>query len=158
MRGLLFLLSALFLLESTKGIEYEELDEHAKKIVDKAIEQGNKDHGKGKHLDFYTIANKDSIILNVILRPTPCASTTQRDHQKKCKTHNKAPYVSCIDCNGTMEPCLLLKQKEEIKKRIRECLNHPPVNSHDSHHAGGAHPMFQKGGNQQQLTGCLGCI
>ncbi|KAK2900857.1 hypothetical protein Q8A67_008972 [Cirrhinus molitorella] len=150
MRGLLFLLSALFLLESTKGIEYEELDEHDRKIVDKAIEQGNKDLGQGKHLDFYTILNKNDNMLHVILRPTSCDNTTPSVHQKKCKTLNKAPQVSCIDCKGTMKPCLLLKEKEKTKKRINECLT--------SYKSGGSHLMFQKGGNEQQLSGCLGCI
>ncbi|XP_073704279.1 cystatin-like protein [Garra rufa] len=157
MRGLLFLLSALFLLESTKGIEYEELDEHAKKIVDKAIEQGNKDHGKGKHLDFYTIVRRDSNMLNVILRPTSCPSTRPTVHLKECKTEDKRPQVSCIDCNGRMDPCLLLRETEEIKKRMNECPSPPSVNTKETHHTGSAHAIFQKGGNHQK-NGCLGCI
>ncbi|XP_050983398.1 cystatin-like protein [Labeo rohita] len=150
MRGLLFLLSALFLLDSTKGTEYEKLNEHDREIVDKAIEQGNKDHGNGKHLDFFIIANRDTNLLNVILRPTSCASTTPSVHRKDCKTEDKRPYVSCIDCNGRMEPCLRLGQIAEINKRIDECPK--------SHHTGRSHLLFQKGGNEQQQTGCLGCI
>ncbi|KAK2900856.1 hypothetical protein Q8A67_008971 [Cirrhinus molitorella] len=158
MRGLLFLLSALFLLESTKGIKYEELDERDRKIVDKAIEQGNKDLGQGKHLDFYIIANRDNNMLNVILRPTKCASATPSVHQKKCKTQNKRPQVSCIYCNGTMEPCLLLKEIEKIKKKMNECLSSRSVNSPKSHVIGAAHTMLLKGANKQQEIGCLGCI
>lgn len=55
MRGLLFLLSALFLLELIKGMKYDELNDRDRKIVDEAIEQVNKDQGKGKHLDYYKI-------------------------------------------------------------------------------------------------------
>ncbi|KAF4117369.1 hypothetical protein G5714_001922 [Onychostoma macrolepis] len=156
MRGLLFLLSALFLLQSTKGTEYDKLDDHDRKIVDKAIKQGNKDHGKVKHLDYHTIIKTHNNMLNVILRPTSCDSTTESVHQKGCKIEDKKPQVSCIDCNGTMKPCLLLRQKEEIKKRMNECP--PSVNNRDGHHTGGSHLLYQKGENEQQQTGCLGCI
>uniref|UniRef100_A0A8C0YRU1 Uncharacterized protein n=2 Tax=Cyprinus carpio TaxID=7962 RepID=A0A8C0YRU1_CYPCA len=120
MRGLLFLLSTLFLLELIKGMKYDELNDRDRKIVDEAIEQVNKDQGKGKHLDYYKIKRNDNV-LEVILRPTSCDQTTQRVHRKECKIHNKPPRVSCIHCNGAMKPCLLLKQKEEIKKRRNEC-------------------------------------
>lgn len=62
MRGVLFLLNALILLESTKGTTYDDLDDHDKIIVNKAIEQANKDYGKGKHLDFHIIANRVSYL------------------------------------------------------------------------------------------------
>uniref|UniRef100_A0A8C1V7V6 Uncharacterized protein n=1 Tax=Cyprinus carpio TaxID=7962 RepID=A0A8C1V7V6_CYPCA len=121
MRGLLFLLSALFLLELIKGMKYDELNNDERKIVDEAIEEGNTVHGQGKHLDYYNIFKGNDNVLEVILRPTSCDQTTQRVHRKECKIHNKPPRVSCIHCNGAMKPCLLLKQKEEIKKRRNEC-------------------------------------
>ncbi|XP_050983411.1 cystatin-like protein [Labeo rohita] len=151
MRGLLFLLGALLLLESTKGTEYEKLGKHERTIVDKAIKQANMDHGKDKHLDFHSIVKKHSNLFIVILKPTSCNSTTQSVHQKDCKTEEKSvPQVSCIDCNGEMKPCLLLRRKAEIKKRMEDC----PI----QHHAGGAHIMFQTGGTEQHKTGCLGCV
>ncbi|XP_052403899.1 cystatin-like protein [Carassius gibelio] len=121
MRGLLFLLSALFLLESTKGVKYEELNEDDRKIVDKAIEQGNKDHGKGKHLDYYTILKTRGNVREVILRPTSCYKTTPSVHRRECEIHNKPPLVSCIRCNGITKPCLLFKQKEKKEKMINDC-------------------------------------
>ncbi|XP_052474328.1 cystatin-like protein [Carassius gibelio] len=152
MRGVLFLLNALILLESTKGTTYDDLDDHDKIIVDKAIEQANKDYGKGKHLDFHTIANRNSNMVNVILRPTSCDKKTPSVHRKKCTLQNTAPQVSCIDCEGTMERCLLLRKMDEIQKRIQNC---PPA---VIHHAGSAFALFQKSGNGQQQPGCVGCI
>ncbi|XP_016098189.1 cystatin-like protein [Sinocyclocheilus grahami] len=114
MRGLLFLLNALFLLESAKGMIYDELNDNDRKIVDKAIVQANQDYGNGKHLDFFTIVNKNNNMVNVVLRPTSCDSTTPGVHRKECSLHNKPPQVSCIDCEGTMERCLLLKQTKEV--------------------------------------------
>uniref|UniRef100_A0A8C1ZRB2 Cystatin domain-containing protein n=1 Tax=Cyprinus carpio TaxID=7962 RepID=A0A8C1ZRB2_CYPCA len=122
MRGLLFLLNALLLLESTKGLKYDELNDHDRGIVDRAIERANKDYGNGKHLDFYTIINRllhiDLVailyMVNVILRSTSCDSKTPSVHQKDCKLHEKPPQVSCIDCKGIMKPCLLLRQKDEV--------------------------------------------
>uniref|UniRef100_A0A8C1JJ03 Uncharacterized protein n=1 Tax=Cyprinus carpio TaxID=7962 RepID=A0A8C1JJ03_CYPCA len=148
MRGLLFLLNALLLLESTKGLmEYDELNDHDRGIVDRAIERANKDFGKTKHLDFYTIVNRVNMV-NVILKSTSCDSKTPSVHRNYCKFHEKAPQVSCIDCQGSMEPCLLLRQKDE------KC----PL-SQDVHFTGGGHSLFQKSGNgHQQQTGCLGCI
>lgn len=64
MRGLLFLLSALFLLESTKGQKYDELNDRDREIVNKAIEQGNKVQRKGKHLDYYTIVKTVSYLIH----------------------------------------------------------------------------------------------
>ncbi|XP_016380431.1 cystatin-like protein [Sinocyclocheilus rhinocerous] len=155
MRGLLFLLNALFLLESTKakGMIYDKLNDGDRKIVDKAIEQANQNYGNGKHLDFFTIVNKNNNMVNVVLRPTSCDSTTPIVHRKECSLLNKPPQVSCIDCKGTMERCLLLKQTEEIKKRMEKCS--PSVNIHRT---GFAHAMYQKSGNEQQQIGCLGCI
>ncbi|XP_059358651.1 cystatin-like protein [Carassius carassius] len=125
MRGLLFLLSALFLLESTKGLKYEELNEDDRKIVDGAIKQGNKMRGTVKHLDFYSITTRGSA-LEVILRPTSCDKTTPSVHRKECEVHNKQPQVSCIHCNGIMKPCLLFKQKEKKEERINECQKYLP--------------------------------
>uniref|UniRef100_A0A8C1QDW4 Cystatin domain-containing protein n=1 Tax=Cyprinus carpio TaxID=7962 RepID=A0A8C1QDW4_CYPCA len=155
MRGLLFLLNALLLLESTKGLmKYDELNDHDREIVDRAIEQANKDFGKTKHLDFYTIVNRNKDMVNVILRSTSCDSKMPSVHQKECKLQEKPPQVSCIDCKGIMKPCLLLRQKDEIKKRVDEC---PP--KEDIHRTGSAHAIFQKSGNgHQQQTGCIGCI
>ncbi|KAI2667668.1 Uroporphyrinogen decarboxylase [Labeo rohita] len=157
MRGLLFLLSALFLLESTKGngkMEYDKLNEHERKIVDRAIEQANKDHRIGKHLDYYKIDQKGDAVI-VTLKPTSCNSTTPSVHQKDCKTEDKRRQFSCIDCKGKMEPCLLRRQVEEIQNRVNKCLNPPSVKSH---RPGESHMLFQKGENEPQLTGCLGCI
>lgn len=67
MRGLLFLLSALFLLRSTKGVKYDELDDHDREIVDRAIEQGNKDQGQGIHLDYYTIVKTVSYLIHMLV-------------------------------------------------------------------------------------------
>ncbi len=64
MRGLLFLLSVLFLLESTKGKKYDELNDRDREIVNKAIEQGNKVQIKGKHLDYYTIVKTVSYLIH----------------------------------------------------------------------------------------------
>uniref|UniRef100_A0A8C1ZR90 Uncharacterized protein n=1 Tax=Cyprinus carpio TaxID=7962 RepID=A0A8C1ZR90_CYPCA len=142
MRGLLFLLNALLLLESTKGLKYDELNDHDRGIVDRAIERANKDYGNGKHLDFYTIINRVNMV-NVILRSTSCDSKTPSVHQKDCKLHEKPPQVSCIDCKGIMKPCLLLRQKDEVNHILlyqsmgtyTSCIHRTP-----------------------QQTGCIGCI
>ncbi|XP_052403894.1 uncharacterized protein LOC127950719 isoform X3 [Carassius gibelio] len=121
MRGLLFLLSTLFLLESTKGVKYEELNEDDRKIVDEAIVQGNKKTEKSKHLDFYSITTTGNV-REVILRPTSCDKTTPSVHLIQCETKDETPKVSCIYCNGKMKPCLFIKQKEEqIQKTMDEC-------------------------------------
>uniref|UniRef100_A0A673JA80 Uncharacterized protein n=1 Tax=Sinocyclocheilus rhinocerous TaxID=307959 RepID=A0A673JA80_9TELE len=130
MRGLLFLLSARFLLESTKGKEYDKLDDNDRKIVDKAIR----------------IKEKHNNMLNVILRPTSCDKTTPSVHRKEFEIHNKPPQVSCIHCNGTMKPCLLLRQKDEVNQILLH------------YFAGRAHLLFRIGEDEQQQTGCLGCI
>ncbi|XP_042631456.1 cystatin-like protein [Cyprinus carpio] len=138
MRGLLFLLNALLLLESTKGLmKYDELNDHDREIVDRAIEQANKDFGKTKHLDFYTIVNRNKDMVNVILRSTSCDSKMPSVHQKECKLQEKPPQVSCIDCQGIMEPCLLLRHMDEIKKRMDEC-----TLTEDNHFTGGGHSRF----------------
>ncbi|XP_043114843.1 cystatin-like protein [Puntigrus tetrazona] len=154
MRGMLFLFSVLFLLELTKGQKYEDLNELERGIVDEAIKKANEDYGKDKHLDFYTIEKTTKSVVNVILRPTLCAKKTPSVHREECKIHNKAPQVSCIHCNGSMKPCLLLRQKEEIEKKMNECQSSQSVNKH---YHGSANIMFQTG-DGQQLTGCLGCI
>lgn len=64
MRGLLFLLSALFLLELIKGMKYDELNDRDRKIVDEAIEQVNKDQGKRKHLNYYIIVKRVSHLIH----------------------------------------------------------------------------------------------
>ncbi len=64
MRSLLFLLSALFLLRSTKGMKYDELNKREREIVDRAIAQGNADQGKGIHLDYYTILKTVSYLIH----------------------------------------------------------------------------------------------
>uniref|UniRef100_A0A8C1NC57 Cystatin domain-containing protein n=1 Tax=Cyprinus carpio TaxID=7962 RepID=A0A8C1NC57_CYPCA len=139
MRGLLFLLSALFLLELIKGMEYMELNDPDRKIVDEAIEEGNTVHGQRKHLDYYNIFKRNDNVFEVILRPTSCDKTTQRVHRKECQIQNEKPQVSCIHCNGAVKSCLLLKQKEEvnittlIEKMRKECLQH---------HTGGIHLHF----------------
>ncbi|XP_059356858.1 cystatin-like protein [Carassius carassius] len=124
MRGLLFLLSALFLLESTKGLKYEELNEDDRKIVDDAIKQGNKMRGTVKHLDFYSITTTGNV-REVILRPTSCDKTTPSVHREECKTEDKKPQVSCIHCNGIMKACLFLMQEKEIQKTMIECKPNP---------------------------------
>ncbi|XP_026062035.1 cystatin-like protein [Carassius auratus] len=154
MRGLLFLLSALFLLESTKGVKYEELNEDDRKIVDKAIEQGNKKTEKSKHLDFYSITTTGNVH-EVILRPTSCDKTTPSVHLIQCETKDETPKVSCIHCNGKMKPCLFLMREKEIQKTKNECKS---PSSGNKHLPGSGHPLSRKGGNEQQLTGCLGCI
>ncbi|XP_026143766.1 cystatin-like protein [Carassius auratus] len=150
MRGVLFLLNALILLESTKGTTYDDLDDHARNIVNKAIEKANKDYGKGKHLDFHIIANRNNNMVNVILRPTSCDKKTPSVHRKDCTLQNTAPQVSCIDCEGTMKQCLLLRKTDEIQKRMKEC---PP-----KYNPGAGHIMFQISGNKQPQTGCVGCV
>ncbi|KAK2900855.1 hypothetical protein Q8A67_008970 [Cirrhinus molitorella] len=149
MRGLLFLLSAVFLLESTKGIKYEELDKLKVDIVDEAIKQVNEDHGKGTHFDFFDILHENGIF-SVTLKPTSCTSATPSVHQKECKTENKKPQFSCIYCHGKMQSCLLRGKVDEITKTIKKC--------HDHYMSGGSHILSQIGGNEHQLTGCLGCI
>ncbi len=134
-------------------MKYDELNKRDREIVDRAIAQGNADQGKGKHLDYYTIIKTNKNLVNVILKPTLCNKITPSVHRQECTIHNKPPQVSCIVCNGTeMKPCLLLRQKEEIQKRKDEC------HQSNSHLSGAAHSLFQKGENEQQQTGCLGCI
>ncbi|XP_043114831.1 cystatin-like protein [Puntigrus tetrazona] len=155
MRGMLFLFSVLFLLELTKGQKYEDLNERERGIVDEAIKKANDVYGKDKHLDFYTIIQRTKSVMNVILRPTSCAKKTPSVHREECKIHNKAPQVSCIHCNGSMKPCLLLRQKEEIKIRLNECQNPPLVNGHIP---GASHVLYQKREKNQQEIGCSGCV
>ncbi|XP_077087035.1 uncharacterized protein LOC143738851 [Siphateles boraxobius] len=154
MRGLLLLLSALLLLETTDGNEeYNQLSQHDKAIIDKAIKLANENHGKTKHLDFASVLNKnyDKRMLHVILRSTSCDKTTQNIHRKDCKIQDKArPQVSCVDCDGKMS-CFLLRETEKIEQALSECL---PSRSHLT---GAGHSLARKAENEKQ-TGCLGCI
>ncbi|XP_056095515.1 cystatin-like protein [Rhinichthys klamathensis goyatoka] len=155
MRGLLLLLSALLLLESTDGNkEYHQLSQHDANISDKAIQLANKKYG-AKHLDFAFIleANYEKRMFHVILKSTSCDKTTPSVHRKDCKIQDMArPQVSCVDCRGNMT-CSLLKEKEKIKTTISKCLNPP---SGGTHQIGGAHTLFAK--TEEEQTGCLGCI
>ncbi|XP_051735165.1 cystatin-like protein isoform X5 [Ctenopharyngodon idella] len=157
MRGSLLLLSALLLLESTDGKkEYQLGQRETNIIIDKAIKEANERHGKAKHLDFASILNSDydKRMLNVLLKPTTCDKTIPFVHRKDCKIQNKAtPQVSCVECRGEMS-CFLLREQEKIKQTVSECLNLPSVNDQ---HTGAAHPLFRKGEDEQQ-SGCLGCI
>lgn len=64
MRGLLFLLSALLLLESTDGHkEYHQLSKNETNIIDRAIQLANEKHGKTKHLDFALISEAVSYLI-----------------------------------------------------------------------------------------------
>ncbi|KAK9979273.1 hypothetical protein ABG768_012711 [Culter alburnus] len=155
MRGSLLLLSALLLLESTDGNGYDQLGQHDTDIIDRAIKAANERHGKTKHLDFDSILRVDSAkrMLNVLLKPTICDRTEPFVHRKDCKIQNKAtPQVSCIDCRGEMT-CFLLREQEKIKQTVDKCLN-PPKRSHI---AGSVNLLAQTAEDEQQ-TGCLGCI
>ncbi|XDV32785.1 hypothetical protein PO909_003508, partial [Leuciscus waleckii] len=125
MRGLLLLLNALVLLESTEGHrEYDQLSQHEKDIIDKAIQLANEKYGKSKHIDiaFILEANYDRRMLHVILKPTSCDKTTPSVHREDCKIQDKAiPQVSCVDCRGSMS-CLLLRETSKIKQTVSECL------------------------------------
>ncbi|KAK7159339.1 hypothetical protein R3I94_005617 [Phoxinus phoxinus] len=152
MRGLLILLSALLLLESTDGNkEYNQLSQHEAGIVDKAIRVANQNYGT-KHIDFASVlgTNPDKKMLHVLLRSTLCDKKTPSVHRKDCVIQDKEkPQVSCVDCDGTMS-CLLLKEMDKIKKTLSECSS--------SHHLLGAgHTLAQKTDEIIQ-TGCLGCI
>ncbi|CAM4591214.1 unnamed protein product [Leuciscus chuanchicus] len=152
MRGLLFLLSALLLLESTDGNQYNQLSQHDKNIIDKAIKLANDKYGKIKHLDLASIleANYDKRMLHVILKSTSCDKTTPSVHREDCKIQDKPrPQVSCVDCRGSMS-CLLLRETKKIKETVSACLKR-------SHLLGEGHMMAQKTENEQK-TGCLGCI
>ncbi|XP_051735209.1 cystatin-like protein [Ctenopharyngodon idella] len=154
MRGSLLLLSALLLLESTDGKkEYHQLGQHDSNIIDKAIKEANDRHGKAKHLDFDSILNSDydKRMVNVLLKPTTCDKTIPFVHRKDCKIQNKAtPQVSCVECRGEMS-CFLLREQKKIKQTLSEC------SSKRSHIAGGGTLLSQTAENEQQ-TGCLGCI
>ncbi|XP_048018989.1 cystatin-like protein [Megalobrama amblycephala] len=155
MRGSLLLLSALLLLESTVEMkEYQLGQPETNKIIDKAIKAANERHGKTKHLDFDSIlsSNYDKRMLNVLLKPTTCDKTEPFVHRKECKIRNATPQVSCIECRGEIT-CFLLKEQEKIKQNVSNCLN-PPKRSHI---AGGVNLLAQTAEDEQQ-TGCLGCI
>ncbi|XP_067309629.1 cystatin-like protein [Pseudorasbora parva] len=152
MRGLLLLLSALVLLESTDGNQqYDQLSQHDREIIDRAIEKANKEHGQDKHLDFFSIpvANPDKQMLHVLLKPTSCDKMTKSVHQKDCVIKNNArPKVYCVDCRGSMS-CFPLKDTKKINEYISKCLNPYLV--------GNGH-LFQIDSEDQPETGCLGCI
>lgn len=66
MRGLLLLLSALLLLESTDGNkEYNQLSQHDTEIIDKAIKLANKKYGP-KHLDFASVLGAVSYLIPIL--------------------------------------------------------------------------------------------
>ncbi|ROL44561.1 Cystatin-like protein [Anabarilius grahami] len=154
MRGSLLLLSALLLLESTDGNGYDQLSQHDTNIIDKAIKEANERHGKTKHLDFDSIISSDSDkrMLNVLLKPTTCDRTKPFVHRKNCEIRNEKPQVSCVECRGNMT-CFLLREQEKIKQTVDKCL-HPTKRSHIT---GGGTLLSQTAENEQQ-TGCLGCI
>ncbi|XP_048020479.1 cystatin-like protein [Megalobrama amblycephala] len=156
MRGSLLLLSALLLLESTDGNGYDQLSQHDTDIIDRAIKAANERHGKTKHLDFDSIlrVDYDKRMLNVLLKPTTCDRTEPFVHRKDCKIRNPkaTPQVSCIDCRGEMT-CFLLIEDKKIKQNVSNCLN-PPKRSHI---AGSVNLLAQTAEDEQQ-TGCLGCI
>ncbi|XP_067309068.1 cystatin-like protein [Pseudorasbora parva] len=118
MRGLLLLLSALVLLESTDGNQqYDQLSQHDREIIDRAIEKANKEHGHAKHLDFVSIpdVNPYKQMLHVLLKPTSCDKMTKSVHQKDCVIKNKAkPQVYCVECRRSMS-CFLLKDTEKMR-------------------------------------------
>ncbi|XP_067309628.1 cystatin-like protein [Pseudorasbora parva] len=155
MRGLLLLLSALVLLESTDGNQqYDQLSQHDREIIDRAIEKANKEHGHAKHLDFVSIpdVNPDKQMLHVLLKPTSCDKMTKSVHQKDCVIQNNKPQVYCVECRRSMS-CFPLKYTEKIKQTISECLNP----SSGTHHAG-ATTLFSHKSEDHPRTGCLGCI
>ncbi|CAM4591196.1 unnamed protein product [Leuciscus chuanchicus] len=139
MRGLLFLLSALLLLESTDGNKYNQLSQHEKNIIDTAIKLANEKYGKIKHLDLASIleANYDKRMLHVILKPTSCDKRTPSVHREDCEIQDKAiPQISCVDCRGSMS-CLRIRGKDKIKETVSACLKR-------SHLLGEGHMLTQR--------------
>lgn len=65
MRGLLLLLNALLLLESTDGT-YDQLSQYEKYIIDKAIDEANERYGRNKHIDFDSILSSVSYLIQML--------------------------------------------------------------------------------------------
>ncbi|KAK9961826.1 hypothetical protein ABG768_007226 [Culter alburnus] len=143
MRGLLLLLNALLLLESTDGNEeYDKLSQHEKNIIDRAIKAVNERYGRNKHIDFDSILITDSKkrMINVLLKPTSCDKTRPFVHRKDCEIQNQTPQVSCVECRGSMS-CFSLREQEKIKQTVSECLHSPPRSNN--------HVLLQDGKGEQ---------
>ncbi|NP_001124116.1 uncharacterized protein LOC100170809 precursor [Danio rerio] len=149
MRGFLILLSVLLVLKGNEA--YEQLNQHERRIVDKAIKQANEELGKQQHLDYSSIlqANNRIGMLHVLLKPTSCEKKTEVVHQGDCEIREKAkPQVSCVACHEEMN-CFLLREHEKTTKKINDCFGKNLI-------TGGV--VLSQSGKHEQKTGCLGCI
>lgn len=157
MRGLLWFLSAVLLLGSPNGgkasvdrMNYEELHENIRGIVNKAIMQANNNYGK-KHIDFHSILADDNSkqTVQVLLTSTPC-DKADGVHRKDCEVSlDKRPLVSCFACGDEMN-CARLAEQEKIQTYKENCVRYVP---------GSGHILALKGATEnEQDFGCLGCI
>ncbi|XP_076829015.1 cystatin-like protein [Brachyhypopomus gauderio] len=147
---------------------YDSLNEHLKKHIDKAIITANKENiTGGKHVNYFKIEGTPTVTshnyyVGVRLRPTTCAAANNESEMRQrndCKFPPRVTMViDCVVCTKhdrkELVHCVRFKdlEKEETKESRKQC---PKT---DQHHAGEKTFLAMKTNIYDQQIGCIGCV